>query len=47
MWNFRTPGITDKLLERTEKVPITKEEVRTIQISTARLRPGQLVYDID
>ena len=46
MWNFKTPGIPDELFERTEKVPITKEEVRTIQISKARLRPGQLVYDI-
>lgn len=46
MWNFKTPGIPDKLFERTDKVPITKEEVRTIQISKARLRPGQLVYDI-
>jgi len=46
MWNFKTPGIPDEQFERTEKVPITKEEVRVIQISKARLRPGQLVYDI-
>ena len=46
MWNFKTPGIPDKFFERTEKVPITKEEVRVIQISKARLRPGQLVYDV-
>ena len=46
MWNYKTPGIPDELFERTEKVPITKEEVRTIQISKARLRPGQTVYDI-
>ena len=46
MWNYKTPGIPDELFERTEKVPITKEEVRVIQISKARLRPGQLVYDI-
>ena len=46
MWNFKTPGIPDDLFERTEKVPITKEEVRVIQISKARLHPGQLVYDI-
>ena len=46
MWNFKTPGIPDELFERTEKVPITKEEVRVIQISKARLCPGQLVYDI-
>ena len=46
MWNYKTPGIPDELFERTEKVPITKEEVRVIQISKARLRPGQLVYDV-
>jgi cobalt-precorrin-6B (C15)-methyltransferase len=46
MWNFKTPGIPDEFFERAEKVPITKEEVRTIQISKARLSPGQTVYDI-
>ena len=46
MWNFKTPGIPDDLFERTENVPITKEEVRTIQISKGRLSPGQTVYDI-
>lgn len=46
MWNFKTPGIPDEYFERTEKVPITKEEVRVVQISKARLSPGQIVYDI-
>jgi len=46
MWKFKTPGIPDEEFERTEKVPITKEEVRVIQISKARLKPGQVVYDI-
>ena len=46
MWNFKTPGIPDELFERTEKVPITKEEVRVVQISKARLCPGQTVYDV-
>ncbi|MCH8916404.1 MAG: precorrin-6Y C5,15-methyltransferase (decarboxylating) subunit CbiT [Thaumarchaeota archaeon] len=46
MWNYKTPGIPDEYFERTEDVPITKEEVRTIQISKARLKPGQTVYDI-
>jgi precorrin-6Y C5,15-methyltransferase (decarboxylating), CbiT subunit len=46
MWNYKTPGIPDEYFERTEKVPITKEEVRTIQLSKARLNPGQIVYDI-
>ena len=46
MWNYKTPGIPDEHFERAEKVPITKEEVRTIQLSKARLKPGQTVYDI-
>ena len=46
MWNYKTPGIPDKEFERTEEVPITKEEVRTLQISKARLRTGSLVYDV-
>lgn len=46
MWKFKTPGIPDDEFERAEKVPITKEEVRVIQISKARLKPGQVVYDI-
>lgn len=46
MWNFKTPGIPDEFFERTENVPITKEEVRVVQISKARLCPGYTVYDI-
>ena len=46
MWKFKTPGIPDSEFERVEKVPITKEEVRVVQISKARLKPGQIVYDI-
>ncbi|MBI3841707.1 MAG: precorrin-6Y C5,15-methyltransferase (decarboxylating) subunit CbiT [Thaumarchaeota archaeon] len=46
MLEYRTPGIPDELFERIEEVPITKEEVRVIQISKARLAPGHIVYDI-
>ena len=46
MWKHSTPGIPDELFERVEDVPITKEEVRVIQISKARLSPGQIIYDI-
>ena len=46
MWKFKTPGIPDEFFERTEDVPITKEEIRTIQISKARLCPGNVIYDI-
>jgi len=46
MWPYHTPGIPDELFERLEEVPITKEEVRVIQISKAKLLEGQTVYDI-
>lgn len=46
MWQHRTPGIPDELFDRVEDVPITKEEVRAIQISKARLSAGQIVYDV-
>ena len=46
MWKYKTPGIPDDFFERAEKVPITKEEVRVIQLSKARLNPGYVVYDI-
>lgn len=46
MWKHETPGIPDERFERTEKVPITKEEVRAIQISKARLNRGSTVCDI-
>ena len=46
MWNYKTSGVPDEYFERVEKVPITKEEIRTIQISKARLKPGQIVYDV-
>ena len=46
MWDAKTPGILDELFDRDENVPITKEEVRVVQISKARLKPGMIVYDI-
>tara|TARA_Y100000588_G_scaffold76194_1_gene79460 strand:+ start:137 stop:727 length:591 start_codon:yes stop_codon:yes gene_type:complete len=46
MWKSKTPGIPDEEFERTESVPITKEEIRAIQISKGRLSAGQTVIDI-
>jgi cobalt-precorrin-6B (C15)-methyltransferase len=46
MWKYKTPGIPDEYFDRVEEVPITKEEVRAVQISKARLAAGNLVYDI-
>jgi len=46
MWKHCTPGIPDEFFERVEEVPITKEEVRAVQISKGRLSPGQIIYDV-
>lgn len=46
MWKHKTPGIPDSEFEREDNVPITKEEIRTLQISKARLSPSNIVYDI-
>ena len=46
MWKHRTPGIPDEEFERVESVPITKEEIRAIQLSKARLNSGDTVFDI-
>ncbi len=47
MWNFKTPGVPDELFSQSEAVPgPTKEEVRVIIISKARLRDGFVVVDV-
>jgi cobalt-precorrin-6B (C15)-methyltransferase len=45
-WEFKTPGIPDELFDRADKVPITKEEIRSIIISKLRLREGSSSIDI-
>jgi len=47
MWSYKTPGIPDKLFLQSDKVPgPTKEEVRVLTISKARLREGFYVVDV-
>ena len=46
IWNYKTPGISDELFDRTENVPITKEDIRSIIISKLRLREGTTAMDI-
>ncbi len=46
LWEYRTPGIPDELFERTEEVPITKEDIRAIAISKLRLKEGYSAIDV-
>ena len=46
MWPYRTPGIPDELFERSDDVPITKEDIRAIVISKLRLREGFSAIDV-
>lgn len=46
MWDFRTPGIPDEMFDRTEDVPITKEDVRALAISKLRLKEGFSAIDV-
>jgi cobalt-precorrin-6B (C15)-methyltransferase len=46
LWDCRTPGIPDELFERTEDVPITKEDIRAIAISKLRLKEGGSAIDV-
>ena len=46
MWDYRTPGIPDELFERTEDVPITKEDVRALAVSKLRLKEGFSAIDV-
>lgn len=45
-WNYKTPGIPDELFDRTDNVPITKEDIRSIIISKLRLKEGFTTMDI-
>ena len=45
-WEHKTPGIPDELFDRVDKVPITKEEIRSIIISKLRLKEGFECIDI-
>jgi cobalt-precorrin-6B (C15)-methyltransferase len=46
IWNYITPGIPDELFERSENVPITKEDIRSIVLSKLRLRRNFSVIDV-
>ncbi|MCL2172685.1 MAG: precorrin-6Y C5,15-methyltransferase (decarboxylating) subunit CbiT [Candidatus Bathyarchaeota archaeon] len=46
-WSYKTPGIPDEYFITDENVPgPTKEEVRVLTISKARLKEGNIVIDV-
>jgi cobalt-precorrin-6B (C15)-methyltransferase len=45
-WEFSTPGIPDDLFERSENVPITKEDIRALVVSKLRLKEGYDVIEV-
>ncbi len=44
-WEFATPGIPDSHFIR-DKAPMTKEEVRAVTLSKARIMEDSIIYDI-
>jgi len=47
MWTCRTPGIPDEMFAQSDEVPgPTKEEIRVLTISKARLSEGSVVVDV-
>ena len=44
-WPWATHGIPDELFTRG-KVPMTKQEVRSVALSKLRVAPGETIYDI-
>jgi len=47
MWAYKTPGIPDELFLQSDKVPgPTKEEIRVLTMSKARLKEGATVVDV-
>lgn len=45
-WEFTTPGIPDDLFERSDNVPITKEDIRALAVSKLRLKKGYDVIEV-
>ena len=47
IWSYKTPGIPDELFNQNDEVPgPTKEEIRVLTISKARLSEGSVVIDV-
>ncbi|MBD3883254.1 precorrin-6Y C5,15-methyltransferase subunit CbiT [Phormidium tenue FACHB-886] len=46
LWKYVSPGIPDPLFERLPGIPLTKREIRVLLISSLRLKPDSVLWDI-
>lgn len=46
LWPYKTPGIPDQLFERLPGIPLSKREVRVLIISSLRMKPDSVLWDI-
>jgi cobalt-precorrin-6B (C15)-methyltransferase len=46
LWPYKTPGIPDQLFERLPGIPLSKREVRVLILSSLRMKPDAVFWDI-
>lgn len=46
LWPYKTPGIPDILFDRLPGIPLSKREVRILIISSLRMKPDSVLWDI-
>ncbi len=46
LWPYKTPGIPDNLFARLPGIPLSKREVRLLLISSLRMQPDSIFWDI-
>ncbi|MEO1340842.1 MAG: precorrin-6Y C5,15-methyltransferase subunit CbiT [Cyanobacteria bacterium J06635_13] len=46
LWPYKTPGIPDKLFERLPGIPLSKREVRVLILSSLKMKPDSVLWDI-
>lgn len=46
LWPYKTPGIPDQLFERLPGIPLSKREVRVLILSSLRMQPDSVLWDI-
>ncbi len=46
LWPYATPGIPDRLFEQLPGIPMSQREVRLVLLSSLRLEPEAVLWDI-